>query len=297
MCTLVIHRRPKAAWPLILAANRDELDNRPWRTPARHWPDRPEVVAGQDVLAGGSWLGINDDGVIAAVLNRPGTLGPEAGKRSRGELVLEALDHAEAKVAAGALSEINPSGYRPFNLVIADRYDAFWLRHAGNQPSFRVRTSKGVWRELDPLHMPGHMPLDLPRIESQAPASEGAILCQPIPPGLSMITAHDLNDPTSPLISHYLSRFEEAEPPDPATEDWTDWIKLLADNSSPDGDPRHAMTVVGAGAFTTVCSQLLALPASGDAIMHFAKGQPGEASFERVDFDKVTVPDVLETFD
>jgi len=89
MCTLVIHRRPKAAWPLILAANRDELDNRPWRTPARHWPDRPEVVAGQDVLAGGSWLGINDDGVIAAVLNRPGTLGPEAGKRSRGELVLE----------------------------------------------------------------------------------------------------------------------------------------------------------------------------------------------------------------
>lgn len=293
MCTLVILRRPNAAWPLIMAANRDELDSRPWRAPARHWPDRPEVVAGQDISAGGSWLGINNDGVIAAVLNRPGTLGPEAGKRSRGELVLEALDHAEAGAAAEALSELNPSSYRPFNLIIADRYDAFWLRHAGSRPSFRVRTSKGVWRELDPLHMPGNMP----EIGSQGSDSEETILCQPIPPGLSMITAHDLNDPTSPLINHYLRQFQEADTPDPEKGDWNDWIELLADRTSPDGDPRHAMNVVGAGAFTTVCSQLLALPASGDAVMHFAKGRPGEAPFERVDFDKVTIPDTLERFD
>ena len=46
MCTLVILRRPEAKWPLILAANRDELRSRPWRPPARHWQDRPDVVAG-----------------------------------------------------------------------------------------------------------------------------------------------------------------------------------------------------------------------------------------------------------
>ncbi|MGI9449204.1 MAG: NRDE family protein, partial [Geminicoccaceae bacterium] len=260
MCTLVILHRPKAAWPLIMAANRDELDSRPWRAPARHWPDRPEIIAGQDISAGGSWLGINDHGVVAAVLNRPGTLGPEDGKRSRGELVLEALDHAEARAAADALSELNPASYRPFNLVVADCFDAFWLRHAGNQPSFRVRTPKGIWRELDPLHMPAHAPLDLRKGGSQAMAKEGAIFCQPIPQGLSMITAHDLNDPTSPLISHYLPRFQKAEIPNPENGDWTGWIELLADRSSPDGDPRHAMTVVGAGSFTTVCSQLLAFP-------------------------------------
>ena len=51
------------------------------------------------LLAGGTWLGLNDDGVIAGLLNRINTLGPKEGFRSRGELPLEALDHAEAKTA------------------------------------------------------------------------------------------------------------------------------------------------------------------------------------------------------
>ena len=292
MCTLVMLRRPESTWPLILAANRDELEHRPWRPPGRHWLDRPEVVAGQDMSAGGSWFGINDDGLVAAVLNRPGTLGPEAGKRSRGELVLEALDHAEAKIAAEALSDLNPDSYRPFNLVIADRYHAFWVRHAGHQKSFRVRTLAGSWRELDPLHMPGRVPLDMPYDDGGA-----SIRCEPIPPGLSMITAHDLNDPASPLIKHYLPRFQSAKVPDPSSNEWDDWIKLLADQSSPDRDPRHAMTVVNAGAFTTVCSHLLGFPAIGEPIMHFAAGRPGEKSFERVPLDETLVADPSKLFE
>lgn len=131
MCTLVLLRRPGHAWPLLIAANRDEQASRPARPPARHWPDRPEVVAGLDVEAGGSWLGLNDHGLVAAVLNRRGSLGPAPGKRSRGELVLEALDHAEATAAAAALEELDPAAYRPFNLVVADAQEAFWLRHDG----------------------------------------------------------------------------------------------------------------------------------------------------------------------
>ena len=100
MCTVVVLRRPADSWPLILAANRDEMRDRPWHPPGRHWPDRPEVVAGRDALAGGSWLGLNDQGVVAGVLNRYGSLGPQDGMRSRGELVLEALDHADAARAA-----------------------------------------------------------------------------------------------------------------------------------------------------------------------------------------------------
>ncbi len=80
---------------------------------------------------GGSWLGLNDEGVTAAILNRMGTLGPEAGKRSRGELVLEALDHADAVDAADALVHLDAAAYRPFNMVIADNRDAFWLRSDG----------------------------------------------------------------------------------------------------------------------------------------------------------------------
>src|SRR6202158_3374504 len=96
MCTLVILRRPEHAWPVVIGANRDEMIDRPALPPGSHCPDRAEIVAGLDLLAGGSWLGLNDWGVAAAVLNRHGSLGPAAGRRSRGEIVLQALEHGHA---------------------------------------------------------------------------------------------------------------------------------------------------------------------------------------------------------
>lgn len=131
MCTVIILKRPGHDWPLLVGANRDEMQGRPWLLPARHWPDRPEVTAGIDQLAGGSWLGLNDQGVMAAMLNRMGTLGPQDGKRSRGELVLDALDFADAADAAASLSYLDANAYRPFNMLIADNRDAVWLRNDG----------------------------------------------------------------------------------------------------------------------------------------------------------------------
>jgi hypothetical protein len=274
MCTLVLLRRPGTAWPLVLAANRDELASRPARPPARHWPDRAEVVAGLDVQAGGSWLGINDHGVVAGVLNRTGTLGPEAGKRSRGELVLEALDHADAAAAAQALSGLDPDAYRPFNLVIADNRDAFWLRHAGPLPGFGFRTATGQWREVAAHQLPG--------ASIGAPDRRTAIESHPLPAGVSMITARDLNDRGSARIRRYLPRFRSAPPPDPAHDDWDAWIALLAARESDDGDPSGAMTVVSDGPYGTLSSCLIALPAVGTPLMKFADGRPGEAPFEQI---------------
>ena len=113
MCSVVILRRPGHDWPVLLGANRDEMSERPWLPPGRHWPDRPWVVAGLDQQAGGSWLGLNDHGLIAGIMNRPQSLGPAAGKRSRGELVLDALDHADAREAAAAFAELDPDGLSP----------------------------------------------------------------------------------------------------------------------------------------------------------------------------------------
>ena len=132
MCTLIILHRPEHPWPMLLAGNRDEMHDRPWEAPARHWPDRPEVVAGIDRIAAGSWMGVNDHGIAAVVMNRVGTLGPAPGKRSRGELVLEALDHAEASEAARALVDLNPLAYRAFNLVIADSRHCYLLCNRGD---------------------------------------------------------------------------------------------------------------------------------------------------------------------
>ncbi len=263
MCTLVILRRPGHDWPLILAANRDEMIDRPWQPPARHWPDRPQVLAGRDELAGGTWLGLNDDGVVAAVLNRRGSLGPEDGKRSRGELVLEALDHAEAEAAAAALLHLDPRAYRSFNLVIADAENCYWLRNRGAEA-------------------PG-------RIEIDAPLA-----------GLSMLTAGDLDDPTSPRIRTYLPRLRSAEQPAPDPEDlenggdWTAWQAIMAsrDYAAEDGH-FAAMSLVTDTGFGTVSSSLIALPspaarfgpAAARALWLFAPGRPDIARYQRVNLD------------
>ncbi len=246
MCTVVVLFRPGHAWPLILAANRDEMIDRPWIAPGRHWPDRPRVVAGKDRLAGGTWLGLNDEGVVAAVLNRPGSLGPQAGMRSRGELPLEALDHAEARAAADALVHIEPRSYRTFNMVVADRAAAFWLRH-----------------------------------EDETKTVEAF----PIPTGLSMITAHDRNDPASARIGLYLPRFAQAAPPDPDAGEWREWPALLASGEyAPGAGAREAMFIAPDRGYGTVSSSLIALPARLEAtpVWLFAPGFPNPAPFASV---------------
>ncbi len=59
MCTVVLLIRPGHAWPLVLAANRDEVLSRPWQPPAAYWPDQPDVTAGRDRLGRGTWMGVN----------------------------------------------------------------------------------------------------------------------------------------------------------------------------------------------------------------------------------------------
>jgi uncharacterized protein with NRDE domain len=241
MCTVIVLRRPGHDWPLVIGANRDEMIDRPWLAPARHWPDRPEVVAGLDELAHGSWLGINDHGVVAAMLNRFGTLGPAPGQRSRGELVLEALDHADARDAAAALGDIDPGAYRAFNMIVADNRDAFWLRHA----------------------------------DARGDAHPTAT---PLGPGLAMIAAGELDDET-PRLRRYHPRFAAAPLPDPGSPGWTAWQALLADDdSTPHDGPPGAMRFRTERGFATVSSALLALPAAAKAgvrpVFFFRAWQP-----------------------
>jgi uncharacterized protein with NRDE domain len=250
MCTMVVLIRLGHDWPLLLAANRDEMVGRPWRPPARHWPDRPEVIAGLDELAHGSWLGLNDHGVVAGVLNRFGTLGPAPGQRSRGELVLEALDHADAEAAARALADLDPRAYRPFNMIIADNRDAFWLRHA--DASGRQRLA---------VHA--------------------------LAPGLAMIAAGDLDERETPRLRRYRPRFAAAPIPDPDRGDWGAWEALLADTetSAHDG-PSGAMRFLTDRGFATVSGALLALPAAGrrgvTPIFRFRAWQPAASPWVRI---------------
>jgi hypothetical protein len=247
MCTLVILRRPGHRWPVVIGANRDEMIDRPALPPGRHWPDRPEVIAGLDQLAGGSWLGLNDWGVAAAVLNRHGSLGPAPGQRSRGELVLESLDHADAVSAARALSHLDPAAYRTFNLIVADNRDAFWLRHAG----------------VDDIEV------------------------HPIKEGVSLIAAGDIDDFVTPRLAFALIPFSAADAPDAdgSWASWE--ALLSDDQPPAGAAAEAAIRFQTPRGFATVSSGLIALPAEMSAahraVFRFAQWQPEPILWRDVD--------------
>lgn len=247
MCSVVFHFQPGADWPFIMAANRDEMADRPSRPPGRHWPEFPHVVAGMDELAGGSWMGVNDEGVTAAIMNRHGTLGPQAGKRSRGELVLEALGHADAAEAAENMAHLAGGAWRPFNMVVADNRDAYVLHHRGGD--------KVAVRKMQP--------------------------------GLWMLSAGEVNDPDSPRIAYNLPRFENAALPDPGKDDWTAWRDLLLSRDhADDTDALGAMFVETETGFGTVSSSLLGLASAeqgGGAVWRFC---PAGGDWQAVELDK-----------
>jgi len=236
------------------------MRDRPWQPPARHWPDRPRIIAGKDDVSGGAWLGLNDNGVVAGVLNRTNTLGPKKGKRSRGEIVLEALEQPTASAAATRAALLDPTAFRGFNLVVADRKDAYWLRFAGNSGA-----------------------------EESGPARIEIFELQP---GISMITAYDRNDPASARVHANLPLFEAAETPNPKTGKWRSWQKILSSRRySPEDGPEAAMTVETEHGFETVSSSLIGLPGlpqslrgrPASPVWLFAAGKPDTAPYKPVD--------------
>ena len=175
MCTVVLLSRPGQPWPLLLAANRDERLDRPWDPPGAWWPDQPGVVAGRDRSAGGTWMAVRD-GLVVAVLNRPGSLGPAPGKRSRGELPLLLAEKASAAEAARFAATLDAGQWRSFNLVAADRDGAWFVRGTG----------------------------------------AGRPDAIPLAPGLvHMVTAHDPDDEASLRVARHLPRFRAAPMPEP----------------------------------------------------------------------------------
>ncbi len=133
MCTVLVLLRPGERWPLMVATNRDERLDRPFDLPGRHWPTVPGALAWRDRSGGGSWLGLNDDGVVATLVNAHDQLGPLAGKASRGELVLRALAEPTAERAARTVAALPAGNYRGFTLLVADRACAFALSADGNE--------------------------------------------------------------------------------------------------------------------------------------------------------------------
>ena len=124
VCTLAIHFRVSEELPLVVAANRDEILSRPTARPRQICCD-PWVVGGQDLSAGGTWLGLNQHGMVAGLLNRRRPAAPDPDRRSRGLLCLEVLQTRSPEEAARLLERTCGRDYNGFNLLVATAQTAF----------------------------------------------------------------------------------------------------------------------------------------------------------------------------
>ncbi len=123
MCLIVVAWQASPAVRLAVAANRDEFFARE-TVPAAFWADAPDVLAGRDLRAGGTWLGVTRTGRFAALTNfRDLTAARKSGAPSRGTLVGDFLRRKES--AADYVSRIlpNANSFEGFNLLVSDGTD------------------------------------------------------------------------------------------------------------------------------------------------------------------------------
>jgi uncharacterized protein with NRDE domain len=119
MCLILVVWRADSRYPCVVAANRDELHGRPSER-AGWWADRPQILAGRDLEAGGTWLGLTRRGRFAAITNYRDARLPRKNGPSRGALVTAVLE-SDASVAE-CLTYLRgvAARYNGFNLIFSD---------------------------------------------------------------------------------------------------------------------------------------------------------------------------------
>ena len=156
MCLILVAYRVTPGFPLIVAANREEIHARPAER-AAFWKDRPEILAGRDLKAMGAWMGVARTGRFAAVTNFRGGHDPNAAE-SRGLLVTRFLE--DASTASAYVSGVARRGgaYSGFNLLAEDLSELWW--HSNRQNG-----SEGAPRRLEAgIYGVGNFLLDTPEV-------------------------------------------------------------------------------------------------------------------------------------
>jgi hypothetical protein len=253
MCTAIISVDPSAAVPVLVAGVRDEFVAREWEPPGRHWPDRPGLVGGRDLRAGGTWFAVDPAAPrVALVLNGRGRMAPEDGRATRGELPLRTA-------ADGKLGEPDLAAFDPFHLV-------------GAEPD-RVRLWSWDGRDLTRRDLgPGlHMIVNsgLEGEGQQEGATEDAYMAA--------------------RLAHFRPRLAAAARPEPGPRDdvrtaWGAWLPLLENDGLPRADHRSLLPLLDMGegrVWGTTSVSLAAL--TPDGVRYDFSAAPGDgAGWSRV---------------
>jgi uncharacterized protein with NRDE domain len=205
MCLIVFAWKLLPACPLIMAANRDEFFNRPSKA-ATWWDDSPDVFAGRDLHAGGTWLGVNRQGRFAALTNIRNGLPSRADVRTRGELVASFLNSELGIDDYLAQVQKTADQYNGFNLLLGDGEQAFWF--SNEKESAAVKLEPGIYGLSN-----GSLDSPWPKVV-RAKAQFASLLCQNAPDDAYFEMLAD----TTPAADHRL----------PETGVSLEWERLLS---------------------------------------------------------------------
>ncbi len=145
VCLLVVAWQSVEHWPLVVGANRDEWLDRPATAVTVLRESGPRILGGRDERAGGTWLAVNEHGVVCGLTNRPVAGGPDPTRRSRGRLPLVAAETRTAEEAAEALTaEVASGSYNPAWLLVGDRRSLHHLAVHPDGPAEVERLAPGL---------------------------------------------------------------------------------------------------------------------------------------------------------
>jgi uncharacterized protein with NRDE domain len=156
MCLLVVVSRLDPEAPLVVGANRDERLVRPATAVTVLAASHPRILGGRDEEAGGTWLAVNEHGVVAGLTNRPSPEGRDPTKRSRGELPLALAAHRDAASAVDEfVTRFRPAEFNPAWLLVGDPMSLYSLDMTGfdtDQPLVEALGPGIHILENNPLH-------------------------------------------------------------------------------------------------------------------------------------------------
>jgi uncharacterized protein with NRDE domain len=249
VCLLIVLSRLDADAPLVVAANRDERSDRPAVAATVLVPSGPRVLGGRDELAGGTWLAVNEHGLVAGLTNRPSSTGRDPSKRSRGELPLALARHEDAESAV----EDFVGRFR------GDDYNSAWLLVGDRRSLYYVQVGEA-----------------------------GAPEVQPLPPGVYVLANGPLHAP-APKTDHVRERVERiADSPGPGRLQLLEsvlsdhWFPAEAAEPPPGAPARPAelgAACVHTEGYGTRSAALVSVPAAGLPHMTVADGPPCRAPF------------------
>ena len=243
MCLILLAWQIRPNFPLVVAANRDEFYRRRTAS-ADFWPEHPQVLAGRDLEAGGTWLGLTRHGRFAALTNYrdPARQMPDA--PSRGRLVADFL--CGHNPIDDYLDSLQPADYNGFNLLVGDgqRLVAF-----SNITKVRHELAPGIYGLSNAT-----LDTPWPKIGAGKTALETALSCLPDEALLFQLLQDDTIHPDDTL---------------PSTGVRLEWERLLS------------AAFIRSPNYGTRCSTLIKVGADGTASFDEQTWLPGGLSGER----------------